>query len=84
MNDNLKNCLAQLHNQGVHHVALCQPDQALHDYYVMRQEILVKQAAEISQSVKQVQDKYAQELWELEQDYAVYVSMITPSGGSHD
>lgn len=78
MNELLEDSLKGLHANGGHHVALIESDPSIADYYAQRQQILKQQSDEITHSIEQIQRKYAQELWQLEQEYGVYLNMITP------
>lgn len=78
MNENLKTMLAHLHSAGAKHVDLIQKDHTVQDYYTQRASLLQAQAMAISEAVNQVQEKFAKDIWQLEQEYAVYLSMITP------
>jgi hypothetical protein len=79
MNELLEHSLQGLHAHGGHHVDLMETDPSISDYYTQRQLILKHQAEEIAQAIEQIQLKYAQELWQLEQEYGVYLNMITPA-----
>jgi hypothetical protein len=80
MNELLEDSLTHLHEKGGRHLNLTQQDVSIADYYAGRQQILQNQASEITQAVKDIQAKYQVELWQLEQEYGVYISMITPAG----
>lgn len=80
MNELFQSSLEALHHNGGRHVALTQTDAAIQEYHAQRQIMLQNQSDEIQQAVAQIQAKYQSELWQLEQEYGVYVSMITPSG----
>jgi hypothetical protein len=80
MNELLEDSLQGLHKNGSRHVDLIQSDPCISDYYTQRQFILQQQAQEIAHTVEQIQHKYSTQLWQLEQEYGVYVNMITPVG----
>lgn len=78
MNELLEDSLQGLHANGGRHVDLIHTDPSISDYYAQRQLILKNQSDEIAHTIEQIQHKYAQELWQLEQEYGVYLNMITP------
>lgn len=78
MNELLEDSLQGLHANGGYHVDLIETDPSISDYYTQRQLILKQQSDEILQSMQQIHDKYSAELWQLEQEYGVYLNMITP------
>jgi hypothetical protein len=80
MNELLESSLEGLHQNGGKHLELTQSDAAIQEYYELRQQLLKKQSDAIQAAVTQVQAEYQSELWQLEQEYGVYVSMITPAG----
>ena len=80
MNELLEDSLQGLHANGGHHVDLIQSDPSIADYYAQRQLILKQQSDEILHTLEQIHEKYRAELWQLEQEYGVYVNMITPPG----
>lgn len=81
MNELLEDSLQGLHKHGAHHVGLIQSDPSISDYYTQRQALLKQQADDIAQAIELIHHKYQAQLWQLEQEYGVYVSMITPQGG---
>lgn len=78
INEQLDNCLKNLTDCGMRELYLLQSDQAVQDYWNQRNDILQKMNAELQQSVATIKGKYEQMLFEIEQDYAMYLSMITP------
>ena len=78
MNEMLKESLAGLHASGDRHLELIQSDISIQEYYEKRQELLKAQAEEVQDSILHIRKKYQTCLWQLEQEYAVYVNMITP------
>jgi len=80
MNELLQASLEGLHTNGGRHLELTQSDAAIQEYYQKRQQILQRQSDAIQVAIAQVQSEHQVELWQLEQEYAVYVSMITPAG----
>ncbi len=78
MNELLEDSLQGLHANGGHHVDLIHTDPSIADYYSQRQQILKQQSEQIAQAIEQIQAKYRAELWQLEQEYGVYLNMITP------
>lgn len=82
MNELLEDSLQGVHLNGAHHVELIQSDPSISDYYTQRQHLLKQQADDIAQAVSLIHDKYRAELWQLEQEYGVYLNMITPPGAA--
>jgi hypothetical protein len=80
MNELLEDSLKGVHLNGAHHVAMIQSDPSIADYYVQRQHLLKQQADDIAQALALIHDKYKSELWQLEQEYGVYLNMMTPPG----
>jgi hypothetical protein len=78
MNELLEDSLQGLHANGGHHVDLIHTDPSIADYYVQRQQILKNKSDDIANAIEQIERKYAHELWQLEQEYGVYLNMITP------
>lgn len=78
INEQLDNCLRNLTDSGMREMLLLQSDDAVQDYWNQRNEILQKMTDEIQSSIIQIRNKYEQTLFEIEQDYAMYLSMITP------
>lgn len=80
MNELLQDSLEGLHKKGGRHVDLLLTDQTITEYYQLRQQILQKRSEAIQQAITQIDAQFDQELWQLEQEYGVYVNMITPHG----
>lgn len=82
MNEMFEDSLCSLHNNNAHHMELLQSDACIQDYYEQRQAIIKARTEAIQLAVSQIEQKYSAELWQLEQEYGVYVSMITPQKDS--
>ena len=80
MNEMLHASLKGLHNNGGRHLELTQSDDAIKEYYAKRQQMLKCQSDAIQTAIAQIQSEHQAELWQLEQEYGVYVNMITPTG----
>lgn len=79
MHEQLKQALTDLTASGERELYLLQTNEAIQDYWQQRQDVIRRRSEEIQAAVQQIQDKFQEELHMLEQDYAMYVSMITPA-----
>lgn len=80
MNELLQSSLEGLHLNGGRHLELTQQDDVVQEYYHKRQQLLKTQCEQIQAAITHIQQQHQMELWQLEQEYGVYVSMITPTG----
>lgn len=78
INENLDVALSKLTESGQRELYLLQTDSAVQDYWQERNRLLTEMSEAIEAAVSSVKLQYQQQLFELEQDYAMYVSMITP------
>lgn len=78
MHEQLKQSLKDLTASGERELYLLQTNEAMQDYWQQRQDVINRRSEEIQQAVHTITQKYEAELDLLDQDYAMYVSMITP------
>lgn len=78
MHEQLKQSLKDLTASGERELYLLQTNEAMQDYWQQRQDVINRRSEEIQQAVHTITQKYESELDLLDQDYAMYVSMITP------
>ena len=78
MNEMFEDSLRALHQNSAHHVQLLQSDACVQEYYEQRQSLFKLKCQAVQEAITQIEQKYKADLWQLEQEYAVYVSMITP------
>lgn len=78
MHEQLKQSLTDLTASGERELYLLQTNEAIQEYWQQRQDLINRRSEEIHKALQEIQDKYEAELHMLEQDYAMYVSMITP------
>lgn len=69
---------SHLSKSGERELYLLQTDEAIQDFFQQRQAVLTEMNKEILAAVELVQAKYQQILDEMDQDYATYLTLITP------
>lgn len=79
-NDALKESLTNLNNRGERELFLLERDPAVRDYWQERNQLIAEMSAAIERAVEEVQRQYLPQLEAIENEYAVYLAMITPSG----
>lgn len=84
LNEQLINCLKNLTDSGMRELYLLQTDEAVQDYWKQRNQVLQEMNSEIQQAVSDIRSRYEGTLFDLEQDYAMYLSMITPMRKEQD
>ena len=79
MNEMFEDSLSALHSNSAYHVDLLLTDACVQEYYEQRQALFKDKCQAVQDSIALIEQKYQADLWQLEQEYAVYISMITPS-----
>jgi hypothetical protein len=78
MNEMFEDSLNALHKNSGFHVDLLLTDACVQEYYEQRQALFKAKSQAVQNAIALIEQKYQVDLWQLEQEYAVYVSMIIP------
>ena len=78
MSSFLTDAQERLTKGGLREAYLLQHDVAIQDLWQQRQAIMLKMNQEILQAVAQIEQSYAAEINQLEQEYAMYMHLISP------
>jgi hypothetical protein len=81
VNDTLKNVREQLNLSGLKEFDLLHSDQTAQDYWNDLQQLQSQMNQDLFDSAQIIREKYADQLQQLEHEYAMYLAMITPSQG---
>lgn len=79
MNKLLLAARINLHNTHETEAALLQTNDAVQELWQARQDLISQMNQEISTAVKVIREKYAPQLDVVDNDYGMYLQMITPA-----
>ena len=79
MTELLKNARRAINQTQDPEVTLIQDNEAVRDFWLNRQALVAEMNTAISEAVKEIRQRYQDRLDDLDNDYAMYLQMITPA-----
>lgn len=68
-----------LRDKGTSEWHMARTQESIADMFLQRQQILTRKAQEVQAFMQELEMRYAQELQEWEQEYALYMTLNLPS-----
>ena len=80
--ENLSRALGDLNTSGLREFYLVDKNDVVQEYGSERNQLMAAMSQEIDAAVETIKAGYQQKITTLENEYAIYLSMITPARGS--